>query len=200
MRLATFSAILGIALAAPVLGATSPADNSPRLSDSELFRLEDRYETGTYLAMGGVLAGGIAAITHDRLVALGFYGGSVALRFGGLPLLGVTAPELCRVNGGANCESSGWDFFILSLGAECVLAYEMADLARDEYSDKPQNGVKVGAAIGAAGLSTLAYLYSWFRFREVRQRNDGGESRVSLALEPAAGEALGVTLRLTLPL
>ena len=159
---------------------TALGENRPRLSDTEQFRLEDRYETGTYLAMGGLLTGAISAITHDRRVALGFYGGSLALRFAGLPLLGSTAGELCRANTDAvNCETTGWDYFILSLGAESVLAYEMVDLARDEFNHKPESGVKVGAAIGAAGLSSLAYLYSWYKFRDVKQRGEPTEGRVS---------------------
>ena len=187
------------ALAILSLFSSAQAETRPRLSDTEQFRLEDRYETGTYLVMGGLLSGAIAAITHDRTVALGFYGGSLVMRFAGLPLLGLTAGDLCRANAdAANCETTGWDYFILSLGAESVLAYQMVDLARDEFDHKPQNGVKVGAAIGAAGLSTLAYLYSWYKFRDLKQRSEPTEGRVSLEPAWGPGGRAGVLLTLRL--
>ena len=70
--------IIGLCALVPALPLSARAEAPKALSDEESFRLEDRYRAGNYLAMGGLLTEAVAALTHDRDLALGFYGASVA--------------------------------------------------------------------------------------------------------------------------
>jgi hypothetical protein len=172
-----------------------------RLPDSERFRLEDRYRAGSYLAMGGLLVEAAAWLTHDRDLTLGLYGASAAMRYAGLPLMGVSAQALCRDAGPAPCSDRAWPFFAVAAAAEAGLAWELGAMEYDFRHGAPRSDLKLAAAYGSAGAATAAFLYSWYRFREVRARNAAGEDDpVSwwLAPSPEGGLASGLVLRLGL--
>lgn len=189
-------------LACAILLASGARAAAPqRLPDSEVFRLEDRYRAGSYLAVGGLLVEATAWLSHDRDVTLGLYGASAAMRFTGLPLMGVSAQELCRDAGPAPCSDRAWPFFALSAAAEAGLAWELAAMEYDFRHHAPRSDLKLIAAYGSATTSTLAFLYAWYRFREVRARNAASEEDpVSwwFGPSPSGGLASGLVLRLGL--
>jgi hypothetical protein len=176
-------------LAAPLARAAA----SPPLTDTERFRLEDRYRVGNYLAMGGLFAEAVAALTHDRALAWGFYGTSAAMRFTGLPILASSAQALCADGGQGPCANRGYAYFALSAVAEAALAGELYALDYDRRHGAPRSLSHLAGAYAAAGASTTAYLVSWYRFRDLRARS-GEEERVSWAIRPVP-EGAGLTLR-----
>jgi hypothetical protein len=182
----SFAFVLGAALLAAAPAARAEARP---LSDEERFRLEDRYRAGTYLAMGGLFAEAVAALTHDRGLAWGFYGTSGALRFAGLPISAAAAGDLCRDGGSGACGNGGYAYFAASAAAEAALAAELIALDYDRRHGAPRSLSHFAGACAAAGASTAAYLFSWYRFREVRARG-GDAERVSWALGPAPGGAV----------
>jgi len=184
---------LGICLlSAPLARAAGP---SP-LTDTERFRLEDRYRVGNYLAMGGLFAEAVAALTHDRALAFGFYGTSAAMRFTGLPIMASSARALCAEGGPSPCANRGYAYLVLSAVAEVGLAGELYALDYDRRHGMPRSLSHLAGAYAAAGASTTAYLVSWYRFRDLRSRS-GEEERVSWAVRPVPGGA-GLTLRFAL--
>ncbi len=185
-----------IALSLCLLAASARAAGPPPLTDSERFRLEDRYRVGNYLAMGGLFAGAVAGLTHDRALALGFYGTSAAMRFTGLPILASSARALCKEGGTGPCANRGYLYFGLSVAAEAALAGEWYALDYDRRHGAPRSLSHLAGAYAAAGVSTAAYLVSWYRFRDLRSRS-GEEERVSWAIRPVPGGA-GLTLRFAL--
>ncbi len=169
-----------------LLPMAARADRQPVLSETELFRMEDRYEAGNYLAFGGLLAQAIAGLSHDRGMAYGFYGASVAMRYAGMPILAQSASGLCRAGTGEGCGSHGYSWFALSAAAEAALAAELFALEWDRRHGTPRSLSHLAGAYGAVGVSTIAYLFAWSRFREVRGRN-ADEERMSLSLAPLNG-------------
>ncbi|MBW8889592.1 MAG: hypothetical protein JF616_17690 [Fibrobacteres bacterium] len=176
-------------LSAPLAGAAG----LPPLTDTERFRLEDRYRVGNYLAMGGMFAEAVAALTHDRALASGFYGASVAMRFTGLPIMASSAQTLCTDGGSGRCANGGYAYFALSAVAEAALAGELYALDYDRRHGAPRSLSHLAGAYAAAGASATAYLVSWYRFRDLRARS-GEEERVSVAVRPMPGGG-GLTLR-----
>jgi hypothetical protein len=169
------------------------AGGDPALTDAELFRWEDRYQAGNYLAFGGLLTEAIAGLSHDRSLAYGFYGASTLMRYAGIPILAGSASALCHAGAGGNCANHGYAYFAVSVAAEGALAAELFALDWDRRHGAPRNLSHLAGAGGAAGVSTAAFLIAWSRFREVRGRS-AEEEHTSLWLAPRQGGA-AVTLR-----
>lgn len=169
-----------------LLPMAARAAERPALSETELFRMEDRYQAGNYLAFGGLLAEAIAGLSHNRGMAYGFYGASAAMRFAGMPILAQSAFGLCRAGAGESCGSHGYAWFALSAAAEAALAAELFAMEWDRRHGAPRNLSHLAGAYGAVGVSSVAYLFAWSRFREVRGRNTD-EERMSLGIAPLGG-------------
>jgi hypothetical protein len=182
-----FRAIARI-LACLALPLAARAAAPPTLSETELFRLEDRYRAGNYLVFGGLLAEAAAGLSHDRGLAYGIYGASALMRYAGMPILASAAGDLCRAGGEAPCGSRGYAWFAASAAAEAALTAELFALAYDRRHGTPRSLSHLGGAYAAAGASTAALLMAWARFRDVRGRNAEGE-RLSLAIALAPGGA-----------
>lgn len=182
---------LCVCMAAPLARAAEAP-----LSETERFGLEDRYRAGSYLAMGGLFAEAVAALTHDRTLAWGFYGTSVAMRFAGLPLLASAAGALCSQGGSGPCRNGGYAYFALSVAAEAALAGESYALDFDRRHGAPRSLSHLAGAYAAAGVSTAAYLLSWYRFGDLRSRG-GEDERVSWAIGAVPGGA-GLSVRFAL--
>ena len=181
--------ILGFCLvAAPI----AQAAGARPLSETERFGLEDHYRVGNYLAMGGLLTEAAAALTHDRGLALGFYGTSAAMRFAGLPILATSARTLCADGGTAPCSNHGYLYFALSSAAEAALAGELYALDYDRRRGTPRSLSHLAGAYLAGGFSSAAYLVSWYLFRDLRARS-GEEERVSWTIK-AVPRGAGLTL------
>jgi hypothetical protein len=176
-------ACLCLSLSAPLRAA------APALSDEERFRLEDRYRAGSYLAMGGMFMEAVAALTHDRGLAWGFYGTSIAARFAGLPLLASAAGDLCRGDGAGPCPNRGYAYYAAGAAAEAALAGELIALDYDRRHGAPRSLAHLAGAYAAAGASTGAYLFSWYLFRGIRARAGEAEERMSWAIGPRRGGA-----------
>jgi hypothetical protein len=174
----------------PLMRANAAAE--PARSDAELFRLEDRYRTGNYLAFGGLLAEAIAGLSHDRGLAYGFYGSSALMRYAGMPILAGSASALCRAGAGPDCGSRGYAYFAVSVAAEAALAAELYALEWDRRHGAPRSLSHLAGAYAAAGVSTAAFLFAWTRFRDVRGRNPE-EDRASFRIDAYPGGA-GLTL------
>jgi hypothetical protein len=186
-----YLAIMAIGLL--LLPVDARAEARPAVADAELFRMEDRYRAGNYLAFGGLLAEVIAALSHDRGLAYGFYGASALMRYAGMPILAGSASDICRAGAGGTCASHGYAYFALSAAAEAALAAELFALEWDRRHEGPPSLSHLAGAYAAAGVSTAAFLFAWSRFREVRGRNSG-EERMSFRIAPRIGGA-GLTLR-----
>lgn len=187
-----FPFLLGICVASLVAPLASRAETQP-LSETERFRLEDRYRIGNYLAMGGLFTEAVAALTHDRGLALGFYGTSAAMRFAGLPIMASAAGALCRDGGSGPCDRRGYAYFAISAAAEAALAGELYALDYDRRHGASRSLSHWAGAYAAAGVSTAAYVVSWYRFRDLHARG-AEEERVSWAVRPLYGGA-GLSLR-----
>jgi hypothetical protein len=190
-RQTAYRLVLCIFVAAPLARAA----DAP-LSETERFRLEDRYRVGSYLAVGGLFAEAVAALTHDRTLALGFYGTSAAMRFAGLPVLASAAGALCTEGGSGPCANGGYAYFALSAAAEAALAGELYALDYDRRHGAPRSLSHLAGAYAAVGVSTAAYLLAWHRFRDIRSRG-GEDERVSWAIRAVPGGA-GLTVRFAL--
>lgn len=185
----------GMALFA--LAAAAGAEER-RVPDSEVFRLEDRYQTGNYLVMGGVLAAVTAQLTHDQELALGFLAGSIAMRHAGLPLMGESAEGLCRAHGvDSYCANNAYFFYGLSVAAEAVVLYEVYELLREDWDGLPLDDTRVAIAGGAAAAALAAYGYAWYRFYEVRHRNVPEEGRMAWSpwVTPRGAVGLALSIR-----
>lgn len=144
--------------------------------------------------MGGLFAEAVAALTHDRGLALGFYGTSAAMRFAGLPILASAARDLCAEGGPGPCSGRGYVYLALSAASEGALAGELYALDFDRRHGAPRSLSHLTGAYAAAGLSTAAFLVSWYRFRDLRTRSVEEEERVSWAVRVVPGGG-GLTLR-----
>jgi len=178
---------LGLWVGSLVAPLTAQAETRP-LSETERFRFEDRYRIGNYLAMGGLFTEAVAALTHDRGLALGFYGASTAMRFAGLPIMASAAGALCRDGGTGSCDGRGYAYFAISAAAEAALAGELYALDYDRRHGTPRSLSHWAGAYAAAGVSTAAYVVSWYRFRDLHARG-ADEERVSWAVRPVYGGA-----------
>ena len=187
--MASFRFPLPLSLCVALFAAPLPSrGETPPLSETERFRLEDQYRIGNYLAMGGLFAEAAAALTHDRALALGFYGASAAMRFSGLPIFASAAGALCRDGGRGPCDRRGYAYLAVSAAAEAALAGELYALDYDRRHGASRSLSHWAGAYAAAGVSTAAYLFSWYRFRDVHARG-ADEERVSWAVRPLPGGA-----------
>jgi hypothetical protein len=178
---------LGLCCALLAVPPASRAETQP-LSETERFRLEDRYRIGNYLAMGGLFTEAVAALTHDRGLALGFYGAATAMRFAGLPIMASAAGALCREGGTGSCDRRGYAYFAVSAAAEAALAGELYALDYDRRHGASRSLSHWAGAYTAAGVSTAAYVISWYLFRDLHARG-ADEERVSWGVLPVYGGA-----------